>query len=58
MYWIVIVGNIHNYRRRQAGAGDKPSCTNSRPVIDAAFQVFADKAFGHVRIEDVCTVAG
>ncbi|AKN16214.1 TetR/AcrR family transcriptional regulator [Mycobacterium haemophilum] len=27
-------------------------------LLDAAFQVFADKGFGHVRIEDVCTVAG
>jgi AcrR family transcriptional regulator len=27
-------------------------------LIDAAFQVFADKGFGHVRIEDVCAAAG
>jgi AcrR family transcriptional regulator len=27
-------------------------------LIDAAFQVFADKGFGHVRIEDVCEAAG
>ncbi|BBX72164.1 TetR/AcrR family transcriptional regulator [Mycobacterium shinjukuense] len=27
-------------------------------LIDAAFKVFADKGFGHVRIEDVCVAAG
>jgi AcrR family transcriptional regulator len=27
-------------------------------LIEAAFQVFADKGFGHVRIEDVCAAAG
>jgi AcrR family transcriptional regulator len=27
-------------------------------LIDAAVQVFADKGFGHVRIEDVCAAAG
>ncbi|WP_232021908.1 TetR/AcrR family transcriptional regulator [Mycobacterium basiliense] len=27
-------------------------------MIDAAFKVFADKGFGHVRIEDVCAAAG
>ncbi len=27
-------------------------------LVDAAFQVFADKGFGHVRIEDVCAEAG
>ncbi|MEB3905758.1 TetR/AcrR family transcriptional regulator [Mycobacterium ulcerans] len=27
-------------------------------LVDAAFRVFADKGFGHVRIEDVCAAAG
>src|ERR1700750_1038852 len=27
-------------------------------LIEAAFHVFADKGFGHVRIEDVCEAAG
>ncbi|OSC39449.1 TetR/AcrR family transcriptional regulator [Mycobacterium decipiens] len=27
-------------------------------LLDAAFRVFADKGFGHVRIEEVCAAAG
>jgi hypothetical protein len=27
-------------------------------LIEAAFRVFADKGFGQVRIDDVCTAAG
>ncbi|RMI33685.1 TetR family transcriptional regulator [Nocardia stercoris] len=27
-------------------------------LLDAAFEVFAEKGFGHVRIEDVCATAG
>ncbi len=34
-------------------------CAETRArLVDAAFRVFADKGFGHVRIEDVCAAAG
>ena len=44
--------------------GTKPARVTKRRaetrarLLDAAFQVIADKGFGHVRIEDVCTAAG
>src|ERR1700682_2088740 len=47
-----------------ATAADKPVRVTKRRaetrarLIEAAFQVFADKGFGHVRIEDVCAAAG
>ena len=47
-----------------ATTADKPVRVTKRRaetrarLIEAAFQVFADKGFGHVRIEDVCAAAG
>jgi AcrR family transcriptional regulator len=47
-----------------ATTADKPVRVTKRRaetrarLIDAAVQVFADKGFGHVRIEDVCAAAG
>jgi len=48
----------------EATTADKPVRVTKRRaetrarLIEAAFQVFADKGFGHVRIEDVCAAAG
>jgi AcrR family transcriptional regulator len=47
-----------------ATTADKPVRVTKRRaetrarLIEAAFQVFAEKGFGHVRIEDVCAAAG
>ena len=50
-------------QRRPKPGGASPRVTKRRAktranLIEAAFRVFADKGFGQVRIDDVCTAAG
>ena len=53
----------HLVMRMTATAAKPPRVTKRRAetrarLLDAAFRVFADKGFGHARIEDVCAEAG
>src|SRR3981189_1052872 len=48
-------------RRPPRGASARVTKRRAEPratLMEAAFRVFADKGFGQVRIEDVCTAAG
>jgi AcrR family transcriptional regulator len=50
-------------RRRTAAVDKYPRVTKRRAetrakLLEAAYRVFADKGFGKVRIDDVCTAAG
>src|SRR5258708_40214716 len=50
-------------QRRPKPGGASPRVTKRRAktranLMAAAFRVFADKGFGQVRIDDVCTAAG
>jgi len=53
----------HLVMQMTAAAAKPPRVTKRRAetrarLLDAAFRVFADKGFGHARIEDVCAEAG
>jgi AcrR family transcriptional regulator len=52
-----MTANASNRAAKPARVTKRRAETRVR-LLDAAYQVFADKGFGRVRIEDVCTAAG